>query len=109
MDDSQIAWPMTEASRVCPGDRLLPDVAAESGGGILRSGTDAHPHYSYLDLAAVWSATRNLQIRLGVNNVLDKGPPLTPSEASSSSGQINTFQVDDLLGREIFAAFRAMF
>jgi iron complex outermembrane recepter protein len=65
------------------------------------------PNYSYLDLAATWEATRHLQVRLGVNNVLDRDPPVLPEEVSAQAGQINTFPVYDVLGRNFFLGLRA--
>lgn len=68
------------------------------------------PNYSYLDLSAIWEVTRWLQIRAGINNVLDKDPPfLASGDISGAAGGLNTFPAYDLLGREIFAAFRATF
>ena len=37
------------------------------------------PGYSYLDLTAVWHVLKNLELRAGVTNLLDKDPPLIPS------------------------------
>jgi iron complex outermembrane recepter protein len=68
------------------------------------------PNYSYLDLAAIWSVTGNVTLRVGVNNVLDKDPPFLPAaDVSSAAGSFNTFPTYDLLGREIFAALRVTF
>jgi outer membrane receptor protein involved in Fe transport len=65
------------------------------------------PDYSYLDLAVVWEATRHVQLRLAVNNVLDKDPPVLPEEVSMQAGEINTFPVYDVLGRTFLLALRA--
>ena len=68
------------------------------------------PNYSYLDLSANWGVTHRLQLRAGINNVFDKDPPFLPSgDISGAAGGLNTFPVYDLLGREIFVAFRATF
>jgi iron complex outermembrane recepter protein len=68
------------------------------------------PGYSYLDLTAVWHALSNLELRAGVNNVLDKDPPLIPSgDISGNSGPANSYPTYDYLGREIFVAFTAKF
>jgi iron complex outermembrane recepter protein len=68
------------------------------------------PNYSYLDLSAIWRATREIEIRAGINNVLDKDPPFLPSaDISGAAGGLNTFPTYDLLGREIFVAFKARF
>jgi outer membrane receptor protein involved in Fe transport len=65
------------------------------------------PDYSYLDLAVIWEATRHVQVRVGVNNVLDKDPPVLPQEVSNQAGEINTFPVYDVLGRSFFLGLRA--
>jgi outer membrane receptor protein involved in Fe transport len=68
------------------------------------------PNYSYLDLSAIWGVTRWMQLRAGINNVFDKDPPFLPSgDISGAAGGLNTFPVYDLLGREMFVAFRATF
>jgi iron complex outermembrane recepter protein len=68
------------------------------------------PNYSYLDLSAIWGVTRWMELRAGVSNVFDKDPPFLPSgDISGTAGGLNTFPVYDLLGREIFVAFRATF
>ncbi len=56
---------------------------------------------SYFDLAANWAVTEKASILLGINNVLDKDPPL--SSAVGTTGNGNTFpQTYDALGRWIF-------
>ena len=67
------------------------------------------PSYSYLDLSAIWAVSRNVQVRVVVNNVLDKDPPFVPQEVSGAAGGLNTFPVYDVLGRDISVALRAMF
>ena len=67
------------------------------------------PNYSYLDLSAIWTVTPQIQFRAGINNVFDKDPPFLPQEISGAAGGLNTFPAYDLLGREIFVAFRAKF
>ena len=67
------------------------------------------PNYSYLDVAAIWTFKR-IELRAGVNNLLDKDPPFLPEvDISGEAGSLNTFPTYDLLGREIFAAFKAKF
>jgi iron complex outermembrane receptor protein len=65
------------------------------------------PNYSYLDLTVIWEATRHVQVRLGVNNLLDRDPPVLPEEVSVQAGEINTFPVYDVLGRTFFFGLRA--
>jgi len=68
------------------------------------------PGYSYLDLTAVWRATHNLELRAGVQNLLDKDPPIIPSlDISAFAGASNSWGAYDLLGRQLFVAFTAKF
>jgi iron complex outermembrane recepter protein len=88
--------------------------AEESGTGVPSPAYDQYnariPGYSYLDLTAVWHALSNLEIRAGVNNVLDKDPPLIPSgDITGNSGPANSYPTYDYLGRQLFVAFTAKF
>jgi iron complex outermembrane receptor protein len=66
------------------------------------------PSVSYLDLAGSWNITKQLTLRGGVNNVLDRDPPLSLGPAPVGNG--NTFaQVYDSLGRHFFVALTAKF
>ncbi|HXI68171.1 MAG TPA: TonB-dependent receptor, partial [Steroidobacteraceae bacterium] len=67
------------------------------------------PNYSYLDLSAIWLVTRNIQLRLAVNNALDKDPPFLPLDASGAAGFLNSFPTYDILGRNILLAAGAAF
>ena len=68
------------------------------------------PGYSYLDLTAVWHVMKQLELRAGVSNVLDKDPPIVPSyDITANSGPANSFAAYDYLGREVFLAFTAKF
>jgi iron complex outermembrane recepter protein len=72
-------------------------------------GIDARiPNYSYLDLSATLQVWRNVELRAGVNNVLDKNPPVISSELTGS-GTPNTYPTYDELGRNLFIAFTAKF
>ena len=66
------------------------------------------PSYSYLDFSAVWSVTTGFTIRAGINNVLDKDPPIITSEIVAG-GANNTFETYDTLGRQLFVSFTAKF
>jgi len=56
---------------------------------------------SYFDLAANWAVTEKSSVLLGINNVLDKDPPIT--SAAGNTGNGNTFpQTYDAMGRWIF-------
>lgn len=67
------------------------------------------PNVSYLDLSAIWAPSVRTQLRVGVSNLLDKDPPFVPLEASGRAGNLNTFPVYDILGRNVFLAARATF
>jgi iron complex outermembrane receptor protein len=41
-------------------------------------------NYTYLDLTATWKVAAGIDIRAGVNNVLDKDPPIVTSEITAS-------------------------
>jgi outer membrane receptor protein involved in Fe transport len=66
------------------------------------------PNISYLDLFAVWNAWKGLQLRAGVNNVLDKDPPLATFEITAG-GAANTYSTYDTLGRQWYLAVTAKF
>ena len=63
---------------------------------------------SYLDLSGYWEVSSHLTIRAGVNNVLDKDPPLVNSFVAQT-GAPNSFPTYDLLGRVIFLGAKARF
>jgi outer membrane receptor protein involved in Fe transport len=58
----------------------------------------------YFDLAASWNATKQLTLRGGINNILDKDPPIANSNTLAATfGNANTYpQVYDALGRRVF-------
>jgi len=58
---------------------------------------------NYLDLAASWGITKQLEIRGGINNILDRDPPIVPSDIASG-GAPNYYEYYDGLGRQLFAA-----
>jgi len=66
------------------------------------------PSYSYLDLEATWNINKIVQIRAGVNNMLDKDPPVLNSELVAG-GAANTYSIYDMFGRQLFLAFTAKF
>ena len=73
--------------------------------GDVRPGNDALPSVDYLDLALSFRVGDHYNFRLGVNNLLDRDPPINGSQvcpAGPCNG--NTWaQVYDALGRYIFA------
>ena len=62
----------------------------------------------YIDLAAFWDINQNFQMRLGVNNVFDKAPPVAGGSAGPSiNGNGNVFPGSyDALGRYWFLGAR---
>jgi len=57
---------------------------------------------NYLDVAASWRATKQFTLIGGINNLLDKSPPIT-AQVGAGAGNGNTFpQVYDALGRRVF-------
>jgi outer membrane receptor protein involved in Fe transport len=66
------------------------------------------PSFSYLDIAATWTVTKGFELRGGINNVLDKDPPLATFEITAG-GAANTYSTYDSLGRQMFIAFTAKF
>lgn len=84
--------------------------ATVANGGI--SSSDAHiKAYSYLDLSAAIKLADKLTFRVGVNNLLDKDPPIIGgSNLPAVAGNGNTFpQTYDALGRFIFGQITAQF
>jgi iron complex outermembrane receptor protein len=78
------------------------------GAGVFDSFDARLPSISYLDLTAVWDVSKNISVRAGVNNVLDKDPPLV-SSLITGTGLPNAYPSYDLLGRVMFAAFTLKF
>jgi outer membrane receptor protein involved in Fe transport len=66
------------------------------------------PAYNYIDLVGTWGITDDIEVRLGVNNVGDKNPPIITSEITAG-GVANTYTTYDQLGRQIFAGFSMKF
>ena len=67
----------------------------------------------YLDLGLSWPMTKTFTVWAGVNNVLDKDPPLLGTSSGTgptSSNNGNTFpQMYDALGRHFFVSVTAKF
>ncbi len=63
---------------------------------------------SYVDLAAMWDVTEKIRVRGGVNNLLDKDPPVITTEITSG-GAANTYEFYDLFGRQLFLAATVSF
>ena len=64
----------------------------------------------YFDLSFQARLSQRLNIRLGANNILDRGPPIAGSVIGAGFGNGNTFpQVYDAMGRYLFAGFTVDF
>ena len=70
---------------------------------------DAHiTRMSYLDLSAIWPVTSKIELRMGVNNVFDKGPPIVAQDVNDGTTP-SSFPTYDYLGREFFFGVKAHF
>jgi outer membrane receptor protein involved in Fe transport len=93
-----------------------PNLTAGAGATIANGGisnTDAYlSSYSYFDLTAAVKLGDKMSLRLGVNNIFDKNPPIIGASTlpGPPAGNGNTFpQVYDSPGRFIFGEFIAQF
>ncbi|MGC3981874.1 MAG: TonB-dependent receptor [Steroidobacteraceae bacterium] len=66
------------------------------------------PSMSYVDMSAIWDVLPWLTLRAGINNVLDKDPPLV-SSLIAGTGSPNTYPTYDLLGRVVFMGLTAKY
>jgi iron complex outermembrane recepter protein len=64
---------------------------------------------NYLDIAATWTITKQWTARAGINNLLDKDPPIS-GQTTAAFGNGNTYpQAYDGLGRRVFLNLTAKF
>ncbi|MBI3714542.1 MAG: TonB-dependent receptor [Betaproteobacteria bacterium] len=58
----------------------------------------------YIDIAAIWSITKQLTLSAGINNLFDKDPPVASGGTLAGAfGNGNTYpQVYDAMGRRVF-------
>ena len=91
-----------------------------SGDELLAAPADARPaaiedHIgmrSYLDLNVQYPLTKNLSLSAGINNLLDKDPPIVSTNVTAAAGSANgnTYpQVYDSMGRFIYMNLTARF
>ena len=84
-------------------------------GGPCNDISDAHiKAFDYFDVSFAWTASENITIRGGVNNVMDTDPPILDSNtlgiSSPPFGNANTYPVVyDSLGREVFVSLMTRF
>ncbi len=101
-------------------DGLSPNANLRASGGSnadliangVVSNTDAYlSSRSYLDLSGSVNLSEKVNLRVGINNLLDKSPPIIGgSNLPGVFGNGNTFpQVYDSLGRYVFASITANF
>jgi len=90
------------------GNPQLQASAAGYGPGVYDSFNARLPNMSYFDLSGIWDVSKHLSLRAGINNILDKDPPMV-SSLLAGTGSPNTYPTYDLLGRQLFAAFTAKF
>ncbi|WP_211371468.1 TonB-dependent receptor domain-containing protein [Altericroceibacterium indicum] len=65
---------------------------------------------SYFDLSLGYDVLDNVRLTFGVNNILDKNPPLTTTSAIEDGGNGNTYpQFYDATGRYIFSGLSVKF
>ncbi len=64
---------------------------------------------NYLDFSGSWNMSKNLVFSAGINNILDRDPPIS-AQVGSGFGNGNTYpQVYDAMGRKIFMGLTAKF
>ncbi len=65
---------------------------------------------NYIDVSGSYNVTKNVTLRMTINNLLDKDPPIAGSTAGAPFGNGNTYPVVyDALGRRISLNLSAMF
>ena len=70
------------------------------------------PAFSYLDLSATWREGEHLTLVGGINNVMDRDPPLLAHSViydNYGGGNVNLYTAYDTLGREFFLTLTAKF
>ncbi len=78
------------------------------GTGTISAFDHSVPAVQYMDLSAVWKVNKMFSMRAGVNNVLDQDPPVV-TDSIVGGANPNTYQVYDLLGRQLFIGVTANF
>ncbi|HEY5809361.1 MAG TPA: TonB-dependent receptor [Povalibacter sp.] len=66
------------------------------------------PTRNYFDLSALWNFGTGTTVRVGINNILNKDPPLISTNISGTGGP-NTFPTYDTLGRQGFIGITQKF
>ena len=95
-------------------DRVL-SIDADTGAITPDTSTFASslPAVSYFDVSAFWDVAENIRIRAGVNNLLDRDPPIVPTfgpGGPTGNGGSNTYPGNyDIAGRFIFTGVNIRF
>jgi outer membrane receptor protein involved in Fe transport len=92
----------------------LANLAKQTNPNSLTQGT---PAYDIADLSGGFSVSKTVQLRMGVDNLFNKKPPVNgynpgtggPGTTGYSPGNIASGAVYDVLGRSYFAGFRMSF
>jgi iron complex outermembrane recepter protein len=94
--DVALAWRYYGKAELINKDPLLPRV------------DDNFKAQNYFDISGNWDIRKNISLRFGMNNVLDRDPPLSASVGTTGNG--NTFpQTYDSLGRYVFTGLTVDF
>ncbi|HUO23081.1 MAG TPA: TonB-dependent receptor [Caulobacteraceae bacterium] len=66
------------------------------------------PAVQYMDISGTYKVNDKISLRAGVNNLLDQDPPVIANDIVGGANP-NTYQVYDLLGRQLFVGLTANF
>ncbi len=90
----RLSWAVTDALTASAAWRYHGEVEEDEGAG----GIDDFSAQSYLDLSGMWKMNDNLGLRFGINNVMDKEPPIS---GNGANGNVEVTEYD-VLGRYLF-------
>jgi iron complex outermembrane recepter protein len=113
-DNVRLAWNMPWDVTVAATWRYTGRVSYDGNDGAFGGGAPGTlnlvngtiPGYGFVDLAATYDFMKNVELRVGINNILDKDPPLA---FGGAGGGYNSYTAYDFLGRQVFAAFTVKF
>jgi outer membrane receptor protein involved in Fe transport len=95
-------------------DANSPSQPNYNGGGAAYDSVDAKiPAFSYFDLSTSYTLWDKYTVRVGVNNLMDKDPPvlafISDTILGAAGTTMNAYSTYDTLGRQIFMNFNAKF
>jgi iron complex outermembrane recepter protein len=106
----RVSWQTPWDVLISPQWRFIDGTALDTNSpqpGLGNGAFDSHNAHmaaiSYFDLAVTWQATPNISLRVGMNNILDRDPPIV-SSLIAGTGSPNAYPTYDLLGRTMFLA-----